>query len=216
MSLSPRPHERLFGPLIWLLILIAVAVFLDAPVSEWIHNKAALIEVRPWIQFLKAPGHFLFTVILALVVAAVHPARLRAASQLLVAGILSGLVGAILKWNTGRIRPFKGVPPFELHPFRDGFSGLFGERNLSFPSGHACLAFATAATLALLWPRWKGRWICFAVAVLVACQRVVDGAHYPSDVVGSFGVGVFCAYLANALFKATGTASAGQMEPHPT
>lgn len=49
----------------------------------------------------------------------------------------------------------------------------------SFPSGHATAIFALAAALSVWWPR--GRWLWWAVAVVVAWSRVALGMHYPSD-----------------------------------
>ena len=68
--------------------------------------------------------------------------------------------------------------------------GIVHETNLSFPSGHAALAFATAAALAMLWPRSRWRWVAYVVAAIVAAERVAENAHWLSDTVGAAALGV--------------------------
>jgi membrane-associated phospholipid phosphatase len=58
----------------------------------------------------------------------------------------------------------------------------------SFPSGHTQVAFATAAVLALMAPRWAIA--IFLLAGLVAASRLVTGWHYLSDVVASAFISV--------------------------
>jgi membrane-associated phospholipid phosphatase len=184
---------------------IALAAAVDRPVAMWLRNSGipAFLESHAWLKTaLKVPGEFYFTVIVAFLVAAAHPLRWRAGGFLLLATLVSGLNG-LTKWIAGRTRPFKLEPldtawPFALHPFRGGLPGLFDGRNLCFPSGHAALAFATAAAVAILWPdprrRWL-RWTAYAVAGLVALERVAENAHWLSDVVAAAALGVGGVYL---------------------
>jgi undecaprenyl-diphosphatase len=60
---------------------------------------------------------------------------------------------------------------------------------LSFPSGHAIIAFAVATLLA---PYLRRRWqvLAFAVALAVCVARVYLGAHNPLDVVAGAGAGL--------------------------
>jgi membrane-associated phospholipid phosphatase len=113
---------------------------------------------------------------------------------ILIGGALSGL-NAPLKWIVGRHRPYHGFGIFELHPCSGSLRGLVGmESGLSFPSGDVCLAAATSTCLAILFPRW--RWPLAAVVLLVAIERVAEGAHYPSDTVGGALLGWAVAHLA--------------------
>ena len=107
-----------------------------------------------------------------------------------------------MKWLVGRHRPVDpavGIAPFHFTPMAGGWTGLLTVKNLSFPSGDACLAFATAAALGMLVPR--GRLVFFAVAAVVAMERVLENAHYVSDVAAAAGLGVLLAHLARKLLR---------------
>jgi undecaprenyl-diphosphatase len=52
----------------------------------------------------------------------------------------------------------------------------------SFPSGHAAIAFATAAVLSLHRRQWRFGLAAVAGASLISLSRVYLGHHYPSDV----------------------------------
>jgi membrane-associated phospholipid phosphatase len=119
---------------------------------------------------------------------------------MVIAGPLVGLGYLILKWIVGRRRPVIVAAPFDFHPFARGLGGLVhAESGLSFPSGHAALAFATATCLAAALPRWAPAF--FLVACAVGAERVLENAHYLSDVVAGAGVGVLGGIVALALTR---------------
>lgn len=69
----------------------------------------------------------------------------------------------------------------------------------SFPSLHASVAAALAMACSILLPVY---WPTFAVlAFLVGASRAVVGAHFFSDVVAGFGIGIFAALAVNSLFS---------------
>ena len=55
------------------------------------------------------------------------------------------------------------------------------------------MAFAAAACVAAALPRWAAAF--FLWAALVAVERVLENAHYVSDVVAGAGLGILCAIL---------------------
>ena len=113
--------------------------------------------------------------------------------MLVAACAISGVLYSV-KWAVGRHRPSYLFEPFTFHPFKDGLPGYLYAQRLGFPSGHTCLAFAAAAGLAALFPRYAI--VFYAVGVVVAVQRVLEGSHYPSDVVAGAAVGVLSAWVA--------------------
>lgn len=191
---------------IWVLLLL-IALALDARVAGFV--RAAGWE--DWIEadhglreFLKLPGNHRIVLFVAMA-ALLHRLRWRAAGFVAAATLASLLTGSI-KWVIGRHRPFTWLHDrsdelrtFEFVHFRGGLEGLFDTRNLSFPSGHAALAFALATALAMLWPR--GRWVWYTAAGLCAWERVWENAHYLSEVVAGTGLGVAVVWLLSATWR---------------
>jgi membrane-associated phospholipid phosphatase len=206
---------------LWL-AAFGVALLADRPVAEWVHHQGWDAH-RSWsaahrgVNFvLKIPGEYFFTLAVAVAVAVVHPNRWRAGAFVALAGVVSGVNG-LVKWVVGRHRPVPevGIHPFDFRPFAGGLHGLFAAKNLCFPSGHACLAFATAAAVGLVMPRWK-YWL-YALAILVGIERVLENAHYVSDIVGAAALGIIGAHLTyHVLRRLTGArpdAEAAQRQP---
>jgi undecaprenyl-diphosphatase len=77
-----------------------------------------------------------------------------------------------------------------------------------FPSGHATAVAAYAGALLYLAselpPRWKTTLRCFAIALMLAVgiARVVLRAHWPSDVVAGFALGLALASVATLVATA--------------
>jgi membrane-associated phospholipid phosphatase len=185
--------------------LILAAAATDVRVAAWVHARDLGPRVRAsriaW--FIKSPGDFRSTLILAAALIAINFKYWRSAVLLALSGITAGLFYSIVKWTAGRTRPFPRhaafVPAFELHPFPLGLRGLWNADNLAFPSGHACLAFATAMALSMVFPR--GKWWFFLAALAVGAERVLEGAHYPSDVAGAAILGIAAAYLSALILR---------------
>jgi membrane-associated phospholipid phosphatase len=203
MSTSPRISARFAAILVaaWC-VAFAVALCVDAPVAAWVRSSGtgAAVAASHWSWWVKLPGGFPFT---AVVVGLLWLARRvdgRGAVFVIAVAAMAGL-NVIPKWIVGRTRPFKlPIPvadqprPFQLHPFHNGLRGLFHEVNLSFPSGHECTAFALAAAV---WFAWRpGSWVLLALAAAVGVERVVENAHYASDVIGAVGFAGGCAWVA--------------------
>lgn len=185
----------------WILAL-GIAVALDAPVARYIRHYGIHSYMRshkPLQQVMEVPGEYWFT--LAVMVAMLfHPLRWRASLLVLMATTLTGLNTSV-KWAIGRFRPFKHfdestrqITPFDFHPFAGGWSGLWGGvPNFCLPSGHTLLAFATAASASILVPR--GKWIFYPLAAMVGVERVLENAHWVSDVVAGAALGVGSVWL---------------------
>jgi len=112
--------------------------------------------------------------------------------------ILSMIIAGILcqiKFLIGRARPKITYDTF-----------LFVGPNLtyeyaSFPSGHVFFLFVMSKILSSEYPKGKG--LFYGLAFLVAFQRVLVFAHFPSDVIGGAFLGYKLGkFLHKRLFKA--------------
>lgn len=108
------------------------------------------------------------------------------------AGILSGISNNLLKQAFERERPsnYLWAEPQETIYYS------------SFPSGHTAGSFGLAFAICLmtpLAPKWK--LLALVWASLVGFSRIYRGVHWPTDVVGGIGNGLFCACLAAILWR---------------
>jgi membrane-associated phospholipid phosphatase len=176
------------------LVLFILALLLDRPIAQHLRDSgfAHRFAHSPIAEILKIGGLFWSTFAIATLVLVTHSWRWRAAALVLLAGIVSGING-LVKWSIGRYRPFKyparpgELLPFQISFFPNGLKLSIGA-NQCFPSGHAALAFATAAMLAILIPKY--RYLFYALAATVAAERVLENAHYTSDVVAAAILGI--------------------------
>jgi membrane-associated phospholipid phosphatase len=107
-------------------------------------------------------------------------ATVRAAALVAAAAVLANVLQAAI----GRVRPNRA----ETHlAFVAPFSQLWTKQEVCFPSGEAATAFALAAALTHRHPR--GRWWWYVAATLAAAARLVNGAHYLSDVAAGATLG---------------------------
>ena len=188
----PRPSRTFVVLLVAWAAAMVVGFFLDAPVAHFA-DRAAIDRDHVGNHLMKMGGDWRFTLAVALALIAWHRDAWRAAGLLALSAAAGGVLYTLVKWSAGRQRPVVRIDPLRFSPFINGFKGFLDEPNMSFPSGHACLAFATAATLGIVIPRW--RYAFYALAVVVAAERVAENAHYVTDVVAGAGLGVLSAYL---------------------
>lgn len=186
---TPRCILVIFG--VWLSAM-AVGMWLDGPVAWWAH-RLAIDRDHPGNVLMKMAGDWRFTLAVAAALVTWHKDSWRAAGLLALSGLLAGLLYTVSKWFAGRQRPVKLIDPLRFNPFPNGWQGFLDEPNMSFPSGHTCLAFATAATLGICIPRWK--FVFYPLAAIVAAERVAENAHYLTDVIAGAGLGTLSAYF---------------------
>jgi membrane-associated phospholipid phosphatase len=128
-------------------------------------------------------GEPVMTGIVILLVWVYDHRKSKAALMVLAATTLTGLAGWLLRATAGRYRPIN-IDGDNLWLFTRGFTET---RDLSWPSGHATLAFATAAALAYLSP--KGRNLFLGIAFFCALARVIMQAHFYSDIILGGAIG---------------------------
>ncbi len=96
----------------------------------------------------------------------------------------------LLKYTINRSRPYETYPhiiPYKLEP------------SPAMPSGHTSIAFSTATSLSLKYPKWYVIAPSFLWASSVGYSRMNLGVHYPSDVLAGALLGAGSAYLTKKL-----------------
>ena len=130
--------------------------------------------------------------ILIALIAALYWRRPAILLYVVLADLVAGLSSALLRHATGRERPPLRFP--DPHPL------VHVPSSGSFPSGHAAISFACAATLAWLTP--LSPIALYALAALIAFSRVYDGVHYPLDVIAGAALGLGVATALRLLVEA--------------
>jgi undecaprenyl-diphosphatase len=193
-----------------MLAILAAALVLDRPISVWAQGwpetvRGVLAELTrygesDWILYPAAALFLLTSAVAFLVRWKLMRTMLWQFSALygfIFAGVaVPGLISSALKGIVGRGRPQYFDQYGTLH-----FGPNWNDWTLqSFPSGHATTAFALAAVIGFVSPRWF--YPGLAVAAGIAVSRVSLGVHYPSDVLAGALLGLVGAYLVRLLFAA--------------
>lgn len=125
------------------------------------------------------------------------PAVRRSLLSVLAAMALAWCVARLIRWGFPMPRPYQ---------LEVGMRWVEHGGRASFPSMHACGAFALAQALTLAYTR-RFRWLialAWASAVAVAWSRAHLGVHFPSDLIAGAVVGCASAYTVHVLCKAWG------------
>ncbi len=210
------PANRAFleRPIVIIAIFLALSLLVmwaaDYPLGIWMKSfPAQLRGTAKWISSL-GTGLLVLSFSGALLIFAIlapaHKLRksMRTGADLIataaafvflaVAG--GGIVDSLAKNIIGRARPelLDTNGAFSFRPF--AFHADFA----SFPSGHSATAGAMAMSLALVFPRLRP--VFMPVGVLICLSRQWVGAHWASDTLMGWGVGVaFALWLAHAFAR---------------
>jgi lipid A 4'-phosphatase len=193
-----RPAESLLLALAALTLLFSIPAF-DTGISRLFYVAPAGFSWNPhgMLEFVRAAvpamivGSLLFCVLIwAMSLGArdwIWGMSTKAVAFLVATAAVGPglLVETLLKPHWGRARPkdiamFGGEAAY-TSPFVIAHECT---RNCSFVSGHAAIAFWLTAYAFLLPPPWRARglWAGAGAAFMVAMVRVVQGAHFASDV----------------------------------
>jgi len=100
--------------------------------------------------------------------------------------IVASGISTAMKFSFNRKRPFETYPDIEK---------MTSGGSPSFPSGHTSMAFSTATSLSLVYPKWYVIAPSFLWASSVGYSRMHLGVHYPSDVAVGALVGAGSSFL---------------------
>lgn len=194
-------------------VVVAALYWLDRPLSVWGQGQPEAVRaVFHWITRWGESDWILIPSFVALVLAwlgsMVTRDRLQlalrevafAATFIFIGVGAPSLASSLLKRIIGRGRPETWDVETPL-AFRWNWDAYDFQ---SFPSGHATTAFSTAMVIAFLWPR--AFWPALLGAALIAVSRIVEGAHYATDITGGAVLGTLGAYAVRSFFATRGWA----------
>ena len=182
---------------VWLLFIVAgvtalvVAFFLDYRVAAWISTHCSP-DVKQAMRITSRvgdwPAHAIIGVIgIATAFLVKSKVWLRIFLAMLVALALAGLVSRVIKIGTGRARPsVKTEAPWT--------GPQLSSKYHAFPSGHTACSTAFFVTLFLARKKMGGPLLL--IPALIACSRMIVGAHYLSDITMAAILGILCGLLA--------------------
>ena len=98
-----------------------------------------------------------------------------------------------MKYTINRPRPYETYPDYIIN--------IADEGSPAMPSGHTSIAFASATSLCLHYPKWYVIAPSALWATSVAYSRMNIGVHYPTDVLAGAALGAGSAYLSYRLNK---------------
>jgi undecaprenyl-diphosphatase len=171
---------------------------MDLAAFQWLrtHHWPLLDLVMAGLSDIARGGVLWFG--LAILIALVHRGRWPAATQVLLAVLMTGLlIDFVAKPAFNRARPFESYADTRVYGYKP--------TTRSFPSGHAAQAMAGAYALTRLAP--DSRAIFWILGFLVAFSRIYLGVHYPSDVIvgGLFGFAIARFVVGGTIWRSTET-----------
>jgi len=182
-------------------IIVCSSLWADRPIA------AALDSLHPaekqtveYITWLGEAELWLYVCIPGAIVLWAIRRRTRSMQLAFIAASIgaAGLGVNLLKIIFGRYRPGAWFANDNY-----GFEWLaIGYDSNSFPSGHAMVAGALAASFCLLMPRLWRLWVI--AGVIVGSTRLFTGSHYLSDVVAGLYLGPIVALAMHQLFRSRG------------
>lgn len=216
--MSPESHVRLrrglfdrtraFAerrPYLWAFLGATAAtafsfVLIDRPVASWVAQHISPFSKRVMDALAHIANAEVYLIALVVLFVALQvlsrrfsASRIRnlvataknAVLFVFVSIVVTGLGGIAIKTALGRMRPrafiehgLYGFSPFNVTDFSMN----------SLPSGHTQFMFTLAMALTLIYPRYDAFYFFFAAGIGVL--RVLEGAHYVSDVIFGAYVGI--------------------------
>jgi membrane-associated phospholipid phosphatase len=171
------------------LLTVGAALPLDVPLARWCLEGNCPRSLADLLDVTEPFGNGIGVLLILLAIHQLDPLRRTALPRIGAMALGAGLAANLVKMTIVRMRPcvlgLEGSVGDTFGPWLPFLSA--GSGGQSFPSAHAATAVGLALALAWLYPR--GRWLVAALAVMVACQRVNVGAHFPSDVLCGAAIG---------------------------
>lgn len=218
-GLSRLPRV-LFAAGLFLAVVAGLCAAWDHELSIWLSHLDVPGDLRKGIELSEAFAHGLGAAVILLAVLVTSPQRRMAIWLAVLITVSSGIVANGLKGAFVRVRPHsqsviavageKNQVGTRDSSGRELVEASFWDaRQRSFPSGHAATAWGLMIGLSVAFPR--GIWLFGVLAVMASYQRILSGAHFPSDVAA--GASIAC--VTAGLLVLAGQLRAGALTQDP-
>lgn len=202
--LTPTTHR---ARIIWtagvgiVIILVAGLVIRTSPFDFAVvqffngHHNGAVGSLTNAVYLIFEPvSAIVGTVVLTGIIAALTR-NLRVASTFATTIAATWLSLAVVKLVVHRLRPDASLLPFPFNP---------AQIDASYPSGHAAFLTALVVTIVLGLGAGRSRWLAGIIGGLfilgASTALVIDGVHFPSDVIASIIWGIVVAPLVRMIW----------------
>ncbi len=182
-----QKNQKNGGFLLILAVVAAAAASLaiDVPVAQAFRAWNQSPTVASWLGYFNTFemfGHGFGVFVLVVALHQLDPGRRWAIPRVVLCAMAAGGLANVVKMLIQRTRPYECALDGTVWDTFGAWLPILnaGSPGQSLPSAHTATAVGFA--IALIWLYPQGRWLFWTLAVLVACQRVVCGAHYVSDV----------------------------------
>lgn len=210
---SPKPWLGFLASLVsgywWQIYLIpltlALTAYRIAGYDAWLAHpdrlellSGDLIRITRLCELF---AHGFGVLVVAFGIYSLAPASRAVIPRIVACAFWPGIVAHFLKIQFARIRPICFFDAQSQVSFPsdhaatwlgwchgDKFNTLYAHQ--SFPSAHTATVFGLAIGLSWAFPR--GKYLFMLLATLASIQRVVEFAHWPSDVLAGAAVGILC------------------------
>ena len=199
----PRPVrwsilERSLLAAFAMLLLAAAVLPFDLFLSNAIRGDWIGGDLKRLILLAEVYAHGTGVAMILLTIFVLDRSARRSLLRLGLCAFGAGMLANIMKLYVARIRPHSLPEGATLSDTFVGFLPLvwgvdmpYGHALQSLPSGHTATAVGLAIGMSRIYPH--GRWLFATFAGLAALQRIVVGAHYPSDVFCGAAIGIVIA-----------------------
>lgn len=193
---AQEPRQFRWQEGVTMLSVVVISSLADQPIQRYTQDNQTSFQddLASTFRHMGQPEVFLTAGLGTIGVGLVtHNAKVaRAGGRITASVLLAGAATTGLKFLVGRVRPSDSENAYLFHPF----SG-----NESFPSGHATVAFALAASASDEIHRVWATVPLYTAAGLCGWSRVYNNAHWFSDVLAAAAVGVTSAKLVNGRWR---------------
>lgn len=190
-SSEAAPRRAMWLAWIWPVLAVAILVVGLAGLDRWFYEQVSCrldtkqnlsdrdfysVTRYGWIAWRYAFGHLYAAIVLAVLAVIIDTRGWRRYVIALAAVVVVATAANLLQGAIGRQRPNQAASHLTFRPLEN----VLNKERVSFPSGEAATALALATAMAALFPRASV--LFFVVGGIAAAARLVNGAHYVSDV----------------------------------